>query len=66
MIWQDRIIINPRNLVGKPAAKRPRVPAEFVIELMAQGWSEEYILCNYPQISRDDIEACLNFTNKIK
>ena len=66
MIWQDRIVINPNMMVGKPVAKRPRVAPEFVIELMAQGWSEEYILFNYPQISKEDIQACLNSTGKTK
>jgi uncharacterized protein (DUF433 family) len=63
MIWQDRIIINPRNSAEKPFSRRPRVPVEFVIELMANGYSEEYILFNYPQISREDIQACLKFSN---
>lgn len=65
MIWQDSIVINPNKMVGKTVAKRPRVAPEFVIELMSQGWSEEYILFNYPQISKDDIQACLNYDNKV-
>jgi uncharacterized protein (DUF433 family) len=53
-------------MVGKPVIKGTRIAVEFVIELMDQGWSEEYILFNYPQISRDDIQACLNYASKTK
>src|SRR3954467_6110629 len=34
---------------------------EFVIGLMADGWTEADILANYPGISRDDILACLAY-----
>lgn len=65
MTWQDRIVIDPDILVGKPVIKGTRIAVEFVIELMAQGWSEEDILHNYPKLSSDDIHACLNYASKI-
>ena len=47
MSWQERIIINPEILVGKPVIKGTRLAVEFVIDLLAQGWSEADIaICN--------------------
>lgn len=65
MSWQERIVINPEILVGKPIVKGTRIAVEFVIELLAQGWTIEDILRNYPKLTREDIHACLNYANKI-
>ncbi len=59
MNWQDKITINPRILVGKPIIKGTRLAVEFIIELLAQGWSYDEILSNYPGITTEDIQACL-------
>ena len=38
-----------------------RLSVEFVIGLMAEGWSEAVILENYPGITHGDILACLAY-----
>jgi uncharacterized protein (DUF433 family) len=63
MDWQDRIIINPEILVGKPVIKGTRLSVEFIIELLAQGWLESDILKNYPGITKEDIKACLGYAS---
>ncbi len=63
MRWQERIIVDPRILVGKPVIKGTRLAVEFVVELLAQGWSEEEILRNYPGITKEDILACLAYAS---
>jgi len=65
MTWQERIVIDPNILVGKPVIKGTRLAVEFIIELMAQGWSEEDILKSYPKITSDDLHACLNYASKL-
>ena len=40
MTWQERIVIDPGILVGKPVIKGTRLAVEFIIELLAQGGSE--------------------------
>jgi uncharacterized protein (DUF433 family) len=57
----DRIIIDPKILVGKPVIRGTRIAAEFVIELLAEGWSNEQILSNYPHLAQQDITACLRY-----
>ncbi len=51
MTWPERIVIEPNVLVGKPVIKGTRLSVEFVIDLMAQGWSESEILTNYPGLT---------------
>jgi uncharacterized protein (DUF433 family) len=63
--WKDRIHINPEILVGKPVIKGTRLAVEFIIDLLAQGWTEEEILRNYPGITREDIQACLAYASEI-
>jgi uncharacterized protein (DUF433 family) len=63
MSWQERIIIDPDILVGKPVIKGTRLAVEFVIELLAHGWSEEEVLKNYPGIRLEDIHACLAYAS---
>jgi uncharacterized protein (DUF433 family) len=65
MLWQDRIIIDPAVLAGKPIVKGTRLAVEFVIDLLAQGWLEEDILRNYPGLAREDIQACLSYASEI-
>ena len=63
MDWQERIELNPEILAGKPVVKGTRLAVEFIVDLLAQGWSEEAILGNYPGLSLEDIRACLNYAS---
>ena len=65
MNWQERIIVDPQILVGKPVIKGTRLAVEFVVDLLAQGWDVDEILRNYPGISQDDIRACLSYASEI-
>jgi uncharacterized protein (DUF433 family) len=62
--WQDRIVVEPAVLAGKPVIRGTRIAAQFVIELLAEGWDEEAILDNYPALSRDDILAALGWASE--
>jgi uncharacterized protein (DUF433 family) len=59
--WEDRIVFNPDVLTGKPVVKGTRLAVEFVVDLLAQGWSEADILKNYPRLTPEDIRACLAY-----
>jgi len=63
MDWQTRITLNPDILAGKPIIKGTRLAVEFIIDLLAQGWSTDEILRNYPGITAEDIQACLNYAS---
>ena len=63
MNWQERIIVDPNILVGKPVIKGTRLAVEFIIDLFAQGWSIEEVLRNYPGITVADIQACFSYAS---
>jgi uncharacterized protein (DUF433 family) len=63
--WQTRITLDPNILVGKPIIKGTRLSVEFVINLLAQGWSMDEILRNYPGITLADILACLHYASAV-
>ena len=56
-----RIALAPDVLAGKPVIRGTRLSVEFVIGLMAEGWSETDILTNYPGVTHDDVIACLAY-----
>jgi len=60
-----RIVIDPKILVGKPVIRGTRIAVEFVIDLLAEGWSHEQILSNYPHLKPEDITACLRYAGSI-
>jgi uncharacterized protein (DUF433 family) len=65
MNWKERIIVDPKILVGKPVIKGTRLAVEFIVELLAQGWAESEITRNYPGIAHEDIAACLMYATNI-
>jgi uncharacterized protein (DUF433 family) len=57
----DRIIIDPAVRFGKPCVRGTRISVGDVLEYLAGGMSEEQILADFPQLTRDDIRACLAY-----
>lgn len=61
MEWQQRIVVDSKILVGKPVIRGTRIAVEFLMELLAEGWTHEQILKNYPHLTPDDIQAALHY-----
>jgi len=61
MAEHPRITLDPDILAGKPVIRGTRLAVEFIIGLMADGWTEGDILRNYPGIVHEDILACLAY-----
>lgn len=65
MNWEDRITVNPKVLVGKPVIKGTRLAVEFIVDLLARGWTVEKVLQEYDQIAAEDIRACLAYASEV-
>jgi uncharacterized protein (DUF433 family) len=65
MNWQERIVIDPEVLVGKPVIKGTRISVEFVIDLLGGGWTTERILREYDHLTDADIQACLAYAGEM-
>lgn len=61
MDWQLRIVIDPAVRSGKPCIRGTRVTVYDVLEYLAGGMTENDILKDFPDLSREDIRACLAF-----
>lgn len=61
MNYSDIITIEPGKRSGKPCIRGMRITVADVLEYMASGMSEEQILEDFPELTRDDIHACLAF-----
>ena len=61
MDWEDRIVVTPAVRSGKPCIKGTRITVYDVLEYLAGGMSEDRILNDFPDLSRDDIRAALAF-----
>ena len=57
----DRIELNPRICNGKPVIKGTRIPISVILELIAEGKSWQAILDGYPELTREDIYATLDY-----
>ena len=61
MNYQDRITIEAGKRGGKPCIRGLRITVYEVLEYLASGMSEDEILHDFPDLTRDDIRACLAF-----
>jgi len=65
MAETSRIVLDPDVLAGKPVIRGTRLSVDFVIGLMADGWTEADILRNYPGLTREDLAACLAYARDV-
>jgi len=63
--WPERIVADPKILLGKPVIRHTRLSAEFILDLLANDWTIEHILNEYPQLEREDIIAALKYAAAI-
>lgn len=59
MRWQDRVTITPGVRSGKPCIKGTRIAVYDVLEYLAGGMTEPQILADFPDLTAEDIHACL-------
>ncbi len=59
--WRQYIESNPDVRSGRPVIKGTRLTVEFLLSLLAAGWTEEQILENYPSLTQDALRAVFAF-----
>jgi len=65
MNWREYIHTDKSVLVGKPIIIGTRLSVDFILNLLSEGWTEEKILENYPQLSHKSLQAIFSFTAEI-
>jgi uncharacterized protein (DUF433 family) len=61
MNYQDYLTIDPNKRGGKPCVRGLRITVCEVLEYMASEMTEEEILTDFPDLTREDLKACIAF-----
>ncbi|MBV8453505.1 MAG: DUF433 domain-containing protein [Deltaproteobacteria bacterium] len=61
MMWQNHISVDPAIRSGKPCIKGTRITVYDVLEYLAGGMTEDELLSDFPDLTREDIRAVLAF-----
>ena len=62
---EERIVVNPKIMGGKPVIKGTRIPVYFILELIASGWTIDDILKEYPHLTREDVLAAVKYAARV-
>ena len=57
----DRITVSPGIRSGKPCVRGTRITVADVLEYLAGGMSQDEIIADFPELTSDDVRACLAF-----
>lgn len=64
-MYSDRITVEADVCNGKPVIRGTRITAQTVLEFLAAGDSIDDILEEYPNLKREDVQACLEYASKL-
>jgi uncharacterized protein (DUF433 family) len=64
MTWREYIHSDPEILGGKPVVHGTRLAVEFLLGLLAQGWTPEQLLDNYPHLTQEGLRAVFAFASE--
>lgn len=59
--YHDRIVLDPEIRFGKPVVRGTRITVGDVLGYLAGGMTDEQVLSEFPQLTREDIRACLAY-----
>lgn len=60
----QRIVFDPKVMVGKPVIRGTRLTVDFILNLLAHGATEKEILEEYKGLTKEDIRACFLFATR--
>jgi uncharacterized protein (DUF433 family) len=61
MDYRKIITLEPGKRGGKPCIRGLRITVYDVLDYLASGMTEQEILCDFPELTSEDIKACLAF-----
>ena len=63
--WKQYIVSEPEILRGKPRLKGTRIPVGLVLGYLAAGKTAEEIVAEFPELTREQIAACLDYARDL-
>ena len=64
-LYHERIVTDPRILAGKPVVKGTRIAVDLVLEELSHNPDIHELLAAHPDLTRDDVQACLAYAKDI-
>lgn len=61
----DHVILSPDICNGRPVIRGTRIAVQTVLEFLGAGDSIEDVLDEYPDLTREDVQACLNYASRL-
>lgn len=61
----DRITVDPQVCNGKPCIRGTRIMVKNILGMIAGGYSVEKVLTAYPELTREDIAAALDYATHV-
>ncbi len=65
MNWREYIVSTPDVLHGKPRIKGTRIPVSLILGYLADGYTVEEIINEFPDLTKEQIEACLDYAREL-
>jgi uncharacterized protein (DUF433 family) len=65
MTWTEHIIADPAIQAGKPVLKGTRLAVDFVLGLLAEGWTREQLRASYPQLTDPALHAVFAYAAEV-
>ena len=61
MAINDRIVVDPKIMQGKPVIKGARIPVELILRKLGEGATERDVLDAYPNLTAADLRAAMTY-----
>lgn len=65
MDWRERIVCDPKILMGRPMVKGTRISVELMLGWLSVGWSIDQLLEAYPNVAHDDVLAAFAYAHEL-
>ncbi|MBE9225820.1 DUF433 domain-containing protein [Phormidium sp. LEGE 05292] len=63
--WREHIVTTPNILRGKPRIKGTRIPVSLILGYFAASQSQDEIMQEFPDLSKEQIAACLDYARDL-
>ncbi len=62
---EDRIVVDPGVMMGKPVIKGTRITVEYILKTLSEGASVSDIINMYPHLKKEDVGAALLYASAL-
>lgn len=63
--WREYIVSSPDVLRGKPRIKGTRIPVSLILGYLAAGKTFDKIIKEFPDLTKEQISACLDYARRL-